>query len=70
MSPQPYRDPGPVTSRVPPRGHQLANLLERDRLFTESLAREANEFGLRVIDVRAQMTEDDLAAQVAGALGI
>lgn len=48
----------------------LRNLLERDRMFTECLAAEAGQLGLRVIEVDTPMTEDDLAEQVARALGI
>lgn len=48
----------------------LANLLERDRLFTERLEREAIDLGLRVIEVGVQLTEDALAGQVAEALEI
>jgi 2-phosphoglycerate kinase len=48
----------------------LRNLLERDRMFTERLARETDELGLRAIEVDTVTTEDDLAAQVAEALGL
>jgi hypothetical protein len=48
----------------------LANLLERDRMFTERLREEATELGLRVINVDATVTEDDLAGRVAHAFGL
>jgi hypothetical protein len=46
----------------------LRNLLDRDRMFTERLSREAESLGLRVIEVDTGMTEDDLAERVAGVL--
>ena len=48
----------------------LRNLLERDRMFTERLAEEAAGLGLRVIEVDATMSEDDLARQVTQAFGL
>lgn len=48
----------------------LANLLERDRMFTDRLRAEASGLGLRIIEVAAGMTEDDVAARVTGALGL
>jgi hypothetical protein len=42
----------------------LANLLERDRLFTERLAEETKRLGLRAIKDDATMTEDGLAERV------
>ena len=48
----------------------LQNLLERDRMFTERLAEEAAGLGLRVIEVDATMSEDDLARQVTQAFGL
>jgi hypothetical protein len=52
----------------PPRA--LSNLLERDRMFTERLRDEARSLDLRVIEVDASLTEDDLAARVTDALGL
>jgi hypothetical protein len=46
----------------------LRNLLERDRMFTERLAEEAERLGLQVIEMETTMTEDELAERVAGAL--
>jgi len=48
----------------------LRNLLERDRMFTDRLRAEAAGLGLRVIEVNATMTEDDLAGQVTRAFGL
>jgi 2-phosphoglycerate kinase len=46
----------------------LANLLDRDRMFTEHLRREAERLALPVIEVDPAMTEDDLAERVARTL--
>jgi hypothetical protein len=46
----------------------LANLLERDRMFTEQLREDARDLGLRVIDIDLGMTADDVAEQVSSAL--
>ena len=51
-------------------GAALANLLERDRLFTELLYQEARRLDLRVIAVDATMTEAGLAEQVTEAFGL
>lgn len=48
----------------------LDNLLERDRMFTEHLSREATRLDLRVVAVDTPMTEAELAEQVAEALGL
>ncbi len=48
----------------------LANLLERDRMFTDRLAGETEELGLTRIEVSTQSSEDDLAEQVARVLGL
>ena len=48
----------------------LRNLLERDRMFTERLYEEAGRLELRVIEVGATMTEDDLAERVSEAFGL
>jgi 2-phosphoglycerate kinase len=48
----------------------LANLLERDRLFTERLREETKEMGLPVLDVDVTLTEDDLAGQVTRMFGL
>ncbi len=48
----------------------LANLLERDRMFTERLSSEATGLGLNVIEVDTAMTEGDLAGRVAEAFGL
>jgi hypothetical protein len=48
----------------------LANLLERDRMFTDRLREEATGLGLPVIDVDTTMTEDDLPGRVTQAFGL
>jgi len=48
-------------------GRALRNLLERDRMFTEHLDREAKHLGLHTIEVDTTMTEDDLAGRVTEA---
>jgi hypothetical protein len=48
----------------------LRNLLERDRMFTERLAGETRRLGLLSLEVDPTMTEDQLGARVAQALGI
>jgi len=48
----------------------LANLLERDRMFTDRLREEATGLGLPVIDVDTTMTEDDLTRRVTRAFGL
>jgi 2-phosphoglycerate kinase len=48
----------------------LANLLERDRLFTDELLREATARDLPVIRVDLGLSVDDLAARVAEILDL
>jgi len=48
----------------------LANLLERDRMFTEHLRQEARDLALRVIAVDTTLAETELAEQVTEALGL
>ncbi len=48
----------------------LRNLLERDRMFTERLTREAESLGLTVIAVDGATTEDDLVRRVGESLGL
>jgi len=48
----------------------LENLLERDRLFTEDVAREAAALGLPVIDVDIGVSINGLAARVSEALDL
>ena len=52
------------------RCRALANLLERDRLFTDGLRQEARQLGLKVIEVGSAMIEEELAHQVTSALGL
>jgi 2-phosphoglycerate kinase len=46
----------------------LANLLDRDRMFTERLRRDAERLALPMIEVDTRMTEDDLVERVARTL--
>ena len=48
----------------------LANLLERDRLFTERVAGEARRLGLRTIDVDGELDVEALTARVGRCLGV
>jgi 2-phosphoglycerate kinase len=48
----------------------LANLLERDRMFTERVRAEAAGLGLRVIEVDTTLTEDELAGRVSEGFGL
>jgi hypothetical protein len=48
----------------------LANLLERDRLFTDPLREEARRSGLRAIEVDGAPTEEALAQRVTEAFGL
>ncbi|GAA4978192.1 hypothetical protein [Kineococcus glutinatus] len=52
----------------PPRA--LANLLERDRLFTDHLRRETHRCGLAAVEVGTGLGEPGLARLVADALGL
>jgi hypothetical protein len=60
---------GQIAGRTSDPDRALANLLERDRLFTERLRRETGELGLRAIEVDTTMDEDELAGRVAQAFG-
>jgi len=51
-------------------GRALANLLERDRLFTERLRTECARLVLPTIDVEVGIDEDALTAAVAEALAL
>ena len=59
-----------IASKTSDPGKALRNLLDRDRMFTDRLRTEAGELGMRVIDVSAAITEDDLARRVSAALGL
>ena len=48
----------------------LHNLLERDRMFTESLREEAARLDMPVIDVDGTIPEDDLAGRVTDVFGL
>jgi len=48
----------------------LANLLERDRMFTEHIRDECRRLGLRVIDIDVELSALEAAALVAGSLGL
>jgi hypothetical protein len=59
-----------IAGRTTDPDRALANLLERDRLFTERLAATVADLHLQAIHVTPAMTEDDLAAAVTEALGL
>ena len=48
----------------------LRNVLERDRMFTERLRREAQCLGLPAIEISTAMTEDGLAGLVTEVFGL
>lgn len=58
----------PRHTRNPERA--LANLLERDRLFTNLLAGEAKRLGLRAIEVNGDLDVEALTVRVAQCLGV
>lgn len=59
-----------IASKTSNPGKALRNLLDRDAMFTGRLRAEAGDLGLRVIDVSAPITEDELARHVSDALGL
>lgn len=48
----------------------LRNLLERDRMFTDTLREETTRLGLPAIEVEATTTEDSLARRVTDIFGL
>ena len=48
----------------------LRNLLERDGLFTDRLHEETARLELQAVEIDTSTSEDELAAQVKGALGL
>jgi hypothetical protein len=48
----------------------LANLLQRDALFTDRLAEQTSQLGLTALPVDATITEATVAKQVAAAFGL
>lgn len=48
----------------------LANLLRRDRIFTDAVAAEATDAGLAVLRVDGTHTPEELAADLAGRFGL
>jgi hypothetical protein len=61
---------GKIARKTSAPQRALRNLLERDRMFTESLREEAERLELRVIEVDTTMTEDGLAQRVTEVFGI
>jgi len=57
-------------SKVSDPAKALANLLERDDLFTERLRDETSRLGLTALDVETSTTEDQLLERVTAALGL
>ena len=58
-----------IAGRTTDPERALANLLERDRMFTDRLREETRRLGLRAIEVDTGMTEDELTEEVARAFG-
>jgi 2-phosphoglycerate kinase len=48
----------------------LANLLERDRMFTDRLRGETRDLGLAALTIDGTVSEDDVARQVAAMFGL
>jgi len=65
---QPSGSPWTFVDETSDPERALANLLERDRMFTERLREDARDLGLRVIDIDLGMTADVAAARVTSAL--
>lgn len=61
---------GSITGTTGDPARALANLLERDALFTEVLREEVGRLGLAAIGVDAGDGEDDVLAKVEIALGL
>ena len=59
-----------IAGRTSDPPQALANLLERDRMFTDRLRADVARLGLSAIEVAQPMTEDDLTDRVAAALGL
>ena len=59
-----------IAGRTSDPERALRNLLVRDDMFTGRLREEARSLDLRVIEVDTTLTEDDLTALVAEALGL
>ncbi|XVV17445.1 shikimate kinase [Actinoplanes sp. CA-131856] len=59
-----------IAGRTSDPGRALANLLERDRLFTERLRDELDREGLPAITVTPAMTEEELTGLVSDCLKI
>ncbi|MEO1268215.1 MAG: hypothetical protein AAFX99_08960 [Myxococcota bacterium] len=59
-----------IAGRTSDPQRALEQLLERDRLFTDRIEREAQELGLPTIAVHRSLREEELAALVATKLGL
>jgi hypothetical protein len=59
-----------IAERTSDPERALANLLERDRMFTERLREDVRADGLRLIEVDESMSEDELATTVEDAWGL
>lgn len=59
-----------IAGRTTAPNRALANLLERDRLFTNRLTHETTRLNLTALPVDLDTTEDDLADRVADLLGL
>lgn len=59
-----------IAGRTSHPDRALANLLERDRMFTERLATETRRLGMRAIAVAPGRTEDELVELVTRSFGL
>lgn len=59
-----------IAGRTTDPERALANLLERDRLFTERLRRDGERLGVSMIDVDGSIDEDALTSRVEALVGL
>ncbi len=59
-----------IAGRTSAPERALGNLLERDRMFTERVARETGRLGLAGVVVDGGVTEEELADRVSGLFGL
>ncbi|HEV2070942.1 MAG TPA: hypothetical protein VGR26_14225 [Acidimicrobiales bacterium] len=67
---RPHGPPWTFVNETSDPDRALANLLERDRMFTDHLRAEARRLALRVIEIDLGTTEDDAADLVTSALAL
>ena len=59
-----------IAAKTSDPGRALANLLERDAMFTDRLRSEAEDLGLPVLEIDGAVSEGDVARQVGGMFGL